>query len=97
MSPGQKSKKAVSPKVTATNPAAKKTVNKKLVLRALTDPKFRKLLKDNPKEALDVEKLSVGQQREIQLILALIKGIDSQIASVADNLLCVNGDPCGIC
>lgn len=75
----------------------KKSVNKKMVLKALTDSKFRKLLKEKPKEALQVKKITVGQEREIKLILAMVKGIDSQIASVADNLLCVNGDPCGIC
>ncbi len=77
--------------------ASKKTVNKKLVLKALTDPKFRRLLKNNPKKALGVRKITPGQKMEIQLVTAVVKGIESQIASVADNLLCVNGDPCGIC
>ena len=78
-------------------PASRKGVNKKLILKALTEPNFRKLLKENPKKALGIHEITVGQEREINLILSMVKGIDSQIASVADNLLCVNGDPCGIC
>lgn len=73
----------------------KRKVNKELVLRALTNPKFRRLLATNPKKALGVSKLSPTNRVEIQLALATVKGIDYQISSLADELLCANGG-CGI-
>jgi hypothetical protein len=72
-------------------------LNKELVVRALTDPKFRKQLKKDPAAALGVKKLGDIQAREVRLILAIVKGIDTQIAGLADELLCVGGGGgCGI-
>ena len=72
-----------------------RSVNRKLVVQALTDPKFRRQLKDNPAKALGKKKLSAVQQKEVKLILAMVKGIDRQVANLADELLCANGG-CGI-
>lgn len=72
----------------------KKRLNRELVLRALTDPQFRKLLQANPSKAIGKAVTSV-RQREIDLVLATVKGIEAHIRLVADELLCANG-PCGI-
>jgi hypothetical protein len=65
--------------------------NRKLVVQALTDPKFRKQLKADPAKALGVKKLSEIQLKEVDLVLAMVRGIDRQIANLADELLCANG------
>jgi len=70
-------------------------VNKEMVLKALTDPAFRRLLKTDPSKALG-KRVSKVRQREIELVLAVLKGIDGQLKSLADTLLCANGGPCGI-
>jgi hypothetical protein len=75
-------------------PHAKKKVNKELVLRALTDREFRKLLATDPEKALGKSLTPINKQ-EIALVLAAVKGIESHIGHLADSLLCANG-PCGI-
>jgi hypothetical protein len=80
-------------------------VNKKLILRALIEPGFRKMLRENPQEALNMAEIK-GGQLEIDLMLNVLCGIDEQINIVADKLLCVNlldpfpvngnNPPCGI-
>ncbi len=74
--------------------AKKKQLNRELVVRALTDAKFRRLLKTDPAKALAKE-ITPLHQREIALVLATVRGIESQIGHIADELLCANG-PCGI-
>lgn len=74
--------------------ARKKRNNRELVLRALTDRKFRKLLEEAPREVLRKEVSNV-HERELALVLATVKGIEAQIRLVGDELLCLNG-PCGI-
>lgn len=69
---------------------------RELVLRTLTDPAFRKMLATNPAQALGKKRLSITMKKEIGMILAIAKGIDAQIAAIADELLCANGGPCGI-
>jgi hypothetical protein len=69
---------------------------KKLIVRALTDPKFRVLLEKSPEKALNVDKLSAENVKEVKFILASVKGIRTQISSLADQLLCANGGGCGI-
>lgn len=76
------------------DPSRKRRINRDLVLRALTDRKFRKQLTENPAEVLGKRPSDVNA-REIQLVLAAVKGIESQIRGLADELLCANG-PCGI-
>lgn len=68
--------------------------NRDLILRALTDRKFRKLLETNPREALGGQLTDV-KAREISLVLATVRGLEAQIRAVGDELLCLNG-PCGI-
>jgi len=68
--------------------------NRALVLRALTEPKFRRQLESDPVTALGKAKLTQTQQQEVKLVLALVKGIEKQIAGVADQLLCTNGGGC---
>lgn len=65
--------------------------NRQLVVQALTDPKFRKQLKADPARALGVKRLSAVKQKEVELVLAMVRGIDRQIANLADELLCANG------
>ena len=72
--------------------------NKAMILRALTDPAFRKQLVADPAAALGKKKpLSAVQLKEVNLVLAIIKNIDRQIGTIADELLCANGGGgCGI-
>jgi len=74
-----------------TRKESSKTVNRKMVIRALTDPKFRRELKADPGAALGKKKLTDVQLKEVQLVLAAVKGIDQQVANLADELLCANG------
>ncbi len=67
-----------------------------LILRALTDPEFRKSLQSAPHEALGKARLTPESQKEVAMILAVVKGIEAQISALADELLCANGGPCGI-
>ncbi len=77
--------------------ASYKTVNRKLVLKVLTDAGFRRQLKANPAKALGKKRLSAIERKEVDLVLAVVKGIDRQIGGLADELLCANGGGgCGI-
>jgi hypothetical protein len=73
----------------------KKEKNKKLVLQALTNPAFRKKLEKKPEAILGVKVLTNENKREIKMVLAKVKNIESLITHLADELLCANG-PCGI-
>jgi len=77
-------------------PDAKKRVNKRLIVRALTDPEFRKMLQTDPEKVLGLPEFSATSRQEIGFVLATVRAIDSQIAALADELLCANGGPCGI-
>ena len=72
----------------------KQKKNRDMILRALTDRKFRKLLEATPDQALGARVTDV-KQREISLVLATVRGIEAQIKAIGDELLCLNG-PCGI-
>ncbi len=74
--------------------ATKRKLNRNLVFRALTDSVFRKLLETNPSKAIGKSMTGI-RQREVDLVLATVRGIESHIHLVADELLCLNG-PCGI-
>jgi hypothetical protein len=76
-------------------PQSQKKVNKELVLRALTDREFRKLLATAPEKALG-KSLTAVHKQEISLVLASVKGIEFHIGALADNLLCVTNGHCGI-
>ncbi len=84
----KKSKRALSK-------STKTKVSKKIILQALTDPKFRKLLETNPKKAIGVSTLTEANMREIKKALTVVKKIESQISTLADELLCADGG-CGI-
>jgi hypothetical protein len=68
---------------------------KELILRALTDPKFRRQLGAEPEEALGIQ-LDELNRKEIAMVLAAVKGIEAQIAALADQLLCAGGGGCHI-
>jgi hypothetical protein len=73
------------------------STHKKLVLKALTDANFRKLLKENPEEALNLAEVKGGQVVASQILFS-VNAIDSLIADISDYLLCKDpGQPCGIC
>lgn len=74
--------------------AAKKRQNRELILKALTDRKFRRALEESPREVLGKEVTGIHES-EIRLVLAAVKGLEAQIKSIGDELLCLNG-PCGI-
>ncbi len=74
--------------------ARKKRQNRELILKALTDPKFRRELKEAPERVMRKRGTRVNKA-EIALVLAAVKGIEAQIRGLADELLCLNG-PCGI-
>jgi hypothetical protein len=69
---------------------------KELILRALTDPKFRKSLSDNPRVTLGLSRMSPANEKEVAMLLAAVKGIEAQISALADELLCAGGGGCGI-
>lgn len=71
----------------------KQKKNRDMILRALTDRKFRKLLEATPEQAIG--RVTDVKQREISLVLATVRGLEAQIKAVGDELLCLNG-PCGI-
>lgn len=78
-------------------PRAYQQRQKDLILRALTDAKFRKELEENPQKALGLTKINPEIKKEVSMILASVKGINSHIAALADQLLCINGGGgCGI-
>jgi hypothetical protein len=92
----RKGRKMAKRKAKGKMSAAKKRANKALVVKCLTDPKFRKLLEEKPAAAIGVKSISAAQDAEIRLVLATVKGINAHISAMADNLLCVNGGGCGI-
>lgn len=77
------------------NGPRKRRVNRQMVLKALTDRQFRTMLEKSPERALG-KRLTAVNKQEIGLVLAAVKGIESQIRGLGDKLLCANGDPCGI-
>ena len=70
--------------------------NRDLIYRALLDPDFRKLLKNNPSAALGVKELSLEKKTEIKMIITTVESIRDHIRRMGDELLCANGGPCGI-
>ena len=70
---------------------AGRKANKQLILKALTDAKFRKQLETDPVNALGKKKLTDIQKKEIEIVLASVKGIESHMSIIADELLCACG------
>lgn len=65
------------------------TMERELILRALTDPAFRKELEEGTTDVDEHTRTSV---------LAAVQGITTQVARAPDELLCAYGPgPCGIC
>jgi hypothetical protein len=73
-----------------------KAKNRELVYKALTDPSFRKLLKAQPAKALGVTTMSPEKAKMVTTALSAINEVEAKINSIADELLCANGGPCGI-
>ena len=65
--------------------------NREFILKALTDPRFRKALEENPARALGMREFTDVNKQEVRLILAAVKGIETQIAAASDELLCAYG------
>lgn len=63
-------------------------MKKKLVLKALTDPKFRKRLQENPEGALTSEELA-GIKGGVTELVALVDQINQQSTKVSDMLFCI--------
>ena len=82
--------------MTAAESSPKET-KKSLILKALTDLKFRKLLTTSPEKALNVRRLTEANKTEVRMILASVKAIEGHIAILGDSLLCAGGGGgCGI-
>ncbi|MGD2248166.1 MAG: hypothetical protein PVF58_07140 [Candidatus Methanofastidiosia archaeon] len=64
-------------------------MERELILKALTDPEFRKSLEDGTADITDTTR---------KYVLSAVNGINTQVAAAADELLCAYGPgPCGIC
>ncbi len=70
-----------------------KELNRRLVIRALTDPQYRFQLQTNPAAALGIPQLTAHNHMEIQRILQLVQRLEMEIGHVADELLCASGRP----
>ncbi len=64
--------------------------NRELILKALTDPEFRRKLEKGDPAALGLKRLSETGKREVQLILDTVESINVQVSAVADEILCAN-------
>ncbi len=60
---------------------------KNIIIRALTDSKFRETLSTNPQEAFKGP-ITPELKKEIGFILATVSSIEAQIGHVADHVLC---------
>jgi len=69
-------------------------MKKKLVLKALTDPKFRKLLQENPEEALKLDELAgiKAGAEVVQNILDTVYQINEQSQKISDYIFCIIQD-----
>jgi len=69
-------------------------MKKKLVLKALTDPKFRKLLQENPEEALKLDELAgiKGGAEVVSDILDTVNLINEQSQKISDYIFCIIDD-----
>ena len=76
--------------------SASKASNRRLVIKALTDPGFRKQLVATPEKALGVSRLSDENRVQIKSVLSSVKAIEYNIRFTADSLLCANTGCCGI-
>lgn len=69
------------------------SLKKKLILRALTDPKFRKMLEENPEKVLTPEELE-ELQGGVDGLLGTADGIDVISDIIQPNLFCMlHNDP----
>jgi hypothetical protein len=73
-----------------------KEKNRALVLKALTDPAFRKQLETAPAKALGVTTLTADKTKMVKKVLISIQEIEGKLDGLVDELLCANGGPCGI-
>ncbi len=67
-------------------------MKKKLVLKALTDAKFRKQLMENPEQALTPEELRSINGGATEL-LDLLNMVNEQALKVGTMIFCVSPDP----
>jgi hypothetical protein len=63
-------------------------MKKKLVLKALTDPKFRKSLQENPEGALTPGELA-GIKGGVTELMEMVDQINQQSQKVSDMLFCI--------
>jgi uncharacterized protein with von Willebrand factor type A (vWA) domain len=74
----------------------KKTNSQDLIYKALTDPVFRKQLKDEPTIALGIQKITPTITAEITKILDQVVAIERTVGAVADQLLCACSVTCSV-
>jgi hypothetical protein len=73
-------------------------MKKQLVLRALTDPKFRKLLEENPMAAMEMADVKGGYVDSKAILLAVVE-VENTVSRIGEEILCTSGGAgcCGIC
>jgi len=63
-------------------------ITKKLVMKALTDVQFRKMLEEKPMEALEMANIK-GGQTEVFNALQMLNEIATQTTKINDLLFCI--------
>ena len=64
-------------------------MEKDIILKAVTDPEFRKALEEN---TVDID------EKTRKYVLGAVHGINTHVAKAGDELLCATEPgPCGIC
>ena len=69
---------------------------KKVILKALTDAKFRKLLQDNPEAALNIDEfknVKGGQVIDPIEILSIVNQTYANAQKISDVIYCIPPDP----
>ncbi len=63
-------------------------MKKKIVLKALTDPKFREMLRENPENALTADELG-AIKGGVEEILDMVELVSEQTTKVGTAIFCV--------
>ncbi len=73
-------------------------MKKQLILKALTDPKFRKLLQENPMEAMEMAEIRGGYIVDPMTIIDTVHAVEKTISEIGEQILCTSGGSgcCGI-
>jgi hypothetical protein len=73
-----------------------KEKRKAFVMKALTDPEFRNLVRTNPQKAFEKENLTPEDWQSVGRLSALLPMIDDVISNISGAILCSGGGGCGL-